>query len=68
MTTKTSKHIAEIANAIALQAEAIAAGTTTGPPAVTAKLLRDNADTLLAWLVTEQRERVSAAIHHNPKI
>lgn len=43
------KQIEDLANAIAAQAEAIAAGTHTAPRTAAAKRIRDNAETLLAW-------------------
>jgi hypothetical protein len=48
-----SQHIAEQANAIAGQAEAIRDGRTSASPLAAAKLLVSNAATLLAWLEQE---------------
>lgn len=52
MTIKTQ--IAELANTIALQAEAIAAGTTSAGPHAVAQLMANNVETLLAWTAQEQ--------------
>lgn len=45
----TAAQVAELAAAIALKAEAIAAGTLTGNPHAAARLIADNAATLVAW-------------------
>ncbi len=50
-TFATPDQIAELANAIAGQAEAIAEGRTTASPHAAAQLLLDNIQTLCAWTV-----------------
>jgi hypothetical protein len=48
-TRATVAQITELATAIAQHAQAIAAGTTVGDPHAVARLIADNADTLVAW-------------------
>jgi hypothetical protein len=52
-TAATTQQIADLANAIACQAEAIAQGRTTASPHAVARLMADNVDTLLAWTKEE---------------
>lgn len=49
MTNGLDKLIAELAAAIANQAEAIASGTLVGPQLAAARRLLANAQTLVAW-------------------
>lgn len=46
---RAAAQIAELANAIALQAEAIATGTTTAGPHAVAQLMASNVELLVAW-------------------
>ncbi len=59
-----TKQIADLARAIAAQAEAIAAGTN-GAPYATARLIADNADTLCTWLA-DHRSRPPIASQVQP--
>jgi hypothetical protein len=45
----TATQVSQLAMVIAQQAQAIAAGTTTCNPHAVARLIADNADTLVAW-------------------
>lgn len=46
----TDEQIRELAGAIAAQATAIEEGRVNGPLRAAVKRVRDNADTLLAWM------------------
>ena len=50
----TQEQIAELANAIAGQAQAIAEGRTSASPHAAAQLILENADTLVAWTMPHE--------------
>jgi hypothetical protein len=54
MVNEVPTHIADLANTIAGQAEAIRDGRTSARPASAVKLMRHNVETLQAWLEQEQ--------------
>ncbi|WP_305781418.1 hypothetical protein [Nocardia nova] len=55
---KTENQIRELANAIALQAEAIATGRVVGPRYAAVKRLEGNIETLAEWIGDDRDEAV----------
>jgi hypothetical protein len=59
-TSKREAQIHDLANTIAQQAEAIATGNHTAPATAVARLLRENAMTLLTWTVIAEADASEA--------
>jgi hypothetical protein len=63
----TAQQVADLANAIAGQAEAIAQGCTKASPHAVARLMAENVATLVAWTEEEVRPWPAERLPSTPR-